>query len=213
MESNDPSKYKEQNSLIVQLTAQLQSINWLFENMDVKMEELMNDGLIFNITCAAKLFKEYQKIINIDELQKTLNENTQRKNINTLYFMQLIGILKNAAKYDEYYESVVQKVEEDSEFDTYSACIQALMIPHTLGLESNIEDENVTLDETIEVAKQYITIMSTKHNRRLLRGIKYVKDLHEYIDLTCLDPEIPEEYSARAILQLTQGYLFLYNMQ
>jgi hypothetical protein len=121
-------------------------------------------------------------------------------------------IFKTCAEDETFYEVVIWKVEEESKFDTFIAGLQAILIPHSLDLCSNTEDEEATYDDIQNSAKNFIKVMVTKRNRRLLKGIKELKDIHEYIDLTWLDPEIPEELSARWILQLTQGYLFLLNL-
>jgi hypothetical protein len=40
-----------------------------------------------------------------------------------------------------------------------------------------------------------------------------VKDVHECINLDKLDSEIPEQYTAKVLLQLTQGYLSLVEIE
>lgn len=49
LHSTDPALIKDQNDLIGQMTAQLQSINWLVGKMNVKLEQMMNEGMVYNI--------------------------------------------------------------------------------------------------------------------------------------------------------------------
>ena len=65
----------------------------------------------------------------------------------------------------------------------------------------------------MESCYNYVLTLTKEHNMRILRGIKYVKDKHKYINLTFIDPEVPEEYTAKVILQLTQGFLKLVEIE
>lgn len=129
------------------------------------------------------MFKYYQQVSDNDD-QSMLNIDEKRKNINSLYLKQLLEILRNSALDDEFYESVVVKVETESGMNTYAAAIQTLLISHTLGVESNVEDDNIAFQELISEAKGYIQVMSVKRQRRLLEGVREVRNMHEFIDLT-----------------------------
>lgn len=108
----------------------------------------------------------------------------------------------------------MKEVEENAGFNSYATAIQIILIPHSLGLDFASDNEDNSLDEIIKSASEYVLVLTRDHNRRLLRGIKDVKDIHEHIDLTCLDPEIPEgHYPAKVILQLTHGYLKLVQIE
>ena len=202
LNSQLPNDKSEQNSIITHLTAQLQGINWLVGNMKVEIKLLVTEELLFNIV----------QSINTLEIDKT-DEDINRKAIKSQYLKQLFEILTLWSKSAEFYESFVVEIEKQTKLDLYALAIQTLLIPHSLDLDLANEEEEKSLEEIMESAKGYILVQTQLWGKRLLRGIKEVKDSHEYIDLTCLDPEIPEEYSAKVILQLTQGYLSLVEIE
>lgn len=104
-------------------------------------------------------------------------------------------------------------IEKQSGFDAYAVAVQTLLIPHSLGLFLTSEDEEKSIDDIIRSATEFIRVLTRDRGMRILKGIKTVKDSYEYINLTSIDPEIPEEYSDKVILQLTQGYLSLVSIE
>ena len=127
------------------------------------------------------------------------------------YFRQLFEFLSHLSNNEQFYEDWVIQIENLSNFNTYSTAIQILLIPHSFWLTST-DDEKLT-EELIQWAKEYIKILTQSRGRRLLEGIKEVKDNFDYIDLTWIDPELPEEYTAKVIIQLTNGYLSLIEIE
>lgn len=190
----------DQSNIINHLTAQLQGINWLVSDMKVKLEQLVNDDLLFNV------------MQGVNKLDIVADKQTPLASLKPQYLKQLFILLTHCSHSEDFHAKFVLELEAQTNFDSYAAAIQTLLIPHSLGLEFSSEEES-SLDEIMLSAKEYLLVQSVKREKRLLRGIKVVREKHEYVDLTCLDPEIPEEYSAKVILQLTQGYVTLVEIE
>lgn len=107
----------------------------------------------------------------------------------------------------------MKKIEQDADFNSFAFAIQILLIPHSIRLDFTNDNDEKYLEELMGSCFDYITIVTRDRKMRLLRGIKTVKDKHDYVNLTLLDPEVPEAYSAKVLLQLTQGFLRLVKIE
>ena len=211
----DYANTQEQSNIINHLTAQLQGINWLVADMEVELGQLINNDLLFNIIEGIKMLgiRTEDQVSKVDQKMHRLLEDMSRKVIKSQYLKQLLMLLTHCSASEEFYEKYVEEAERQTNFNFYALAIQALLIPHSLSLDFSNEEEDDSLEDIMVAAKQLILVLTNDRGKRLLRGIKDVKDTHEYIDLSCLDPEIPEEYSAKIILRLTQGYLSLVDIE
>jgi len=180
--------------------------------MKVKLDELINEDLMFNVCQGLGIF-DTDGIPQEENLKHDIIEDVNKKIIKCLYFKQLFELLNHCSKDVKYYGDFVQEVERKEAFNSFAMAIQILIIPHSLRLDFASENEEKYLEDIMSSCYDYILTLTKEHGRRILKGIKEVKDKHYYISLTSLDPELPEEYSAKVLLQLTQGFLKLVEIE